>query len=128
MFLVALLSAYECYLKNTVRSRFGAREAELTNLCICLDEIDWRVTSLQQYCSAWDWRDDLSDVEVEGRDNLLQDVARLRNDLMSLEELARLPKLLDDDEFFEELAEKTKSAVLGLQLSSIKLESLEKRY
>jgi hypothetical protein len=127
LFLVSLLATYECYILYTIQNQFGPREAEIQNLCCCLDELDWREKSLQRYCSAWSWRPDLDEHELEARDRLLMEVDRIRNELMPLEDLAGFRRSIDDDFFFEALADCTKKAALDLQGRCAGQERLEKK-
>jgi exonuclease III len=119
IYFVALLTTYEIYIRHLINIRYGVNAESIDNLCNNLDILDWKVCSLMKYCSPWDWTRDLSAEEVANRDILLSEATQIKERLLDLEELARLPRNVNDDEFFEILTEAIKVSVLKLQKDSL---------
>ena len=75
------------------------------------------------YCDPWSWKP-LTNTEKVNRDRLLANVELEFNNIMSLDEISRLPRNVEDDEFFEILIRKINKAVLELQCNSTASEKL----
>ena len=75
------------------------------------------------YCDPWSWKP-LINTDKVNRDRLLANVELEFNNIMSLDEISRLPRNVEDDEFFEILIRKINKAVLELQCNSTVSEKL----
>jgi exonuclease III len=113
--LTFLLSLYECYIENLSLGTFGCYDVLIRDLCSDLDEIDRRVFLLKEFCAGWDWRSDLSALELELKDRYLREIDVIFENNLGIEFLAGIPKKVEDDIFFEALITKTFSSITRLQ-------------
>ena len=118
-----ILAMYESYIEHTVYVRHGVLDAVLSNLCTSLDSTANQISRLMTYCDPWSWKP-LTNTEKVNRDRLLANVELEFNNIMSLDEISRLPRNVEDDEFFEILIRKINKAVLELQCNSTASEKL----
>ena len=122
-----ILAMYESYIEHTVYVRHGILDAMLSNLCVGLDNTANQISQLMSFCDPWSWKP-LTDPEKASRDLLLTNVEQQLGTIMSLDEISRLPRNIDDDEFFEVLIFKINKAVLDLQCKSVGAEKIRIKF
>ena len=118
---VVILAMYETYISHITCVRNGIVDVMLQNLCGRLDSTADNITLLLDFCGPWAWKA-LTPQETVRKNELCIEVENSFGTIMSLDELSRLPRNLDDDEFFEILISKINQAVLKLQQNSLRSE------
>ena len=120
---VVILAMYETYISHIACVRNGIVDVMLHNLCSRLDSTADNISLLLDFCGPWAWKA-LTPRERERKNELFTLIELSFGAMLSLDELSRLPRSIDDDEFFEKLISGINQAVLELQQNSLRSEKL----